>query len=594
MLSQGAGSRIGIVVGVVCTLVSAFPAGAMSVSMWASEASPAPVGTAISWNAAAEDESGGTIWYRYRVRNPGASQFRTVRDYHPQSWFNWVPTDVEGSYEVEVTARNRVSGDTASGVSVFEVTSRVVGDTPVLTPTSNELVFLYSAPPCQPGSLLTASFISSDGFRQSTPPMDCVEGKSVNVYLAGLRSETEYIVQHTIQAPDGAVSRGAPLTLTTGALSFSPAITRALNESPKIRTQPVLVQNRLFQFSVATDPEGRVIWYVPERLQYLTRFEPGGYFFALIEDPQWDDTAQRLRLLDLAGNTVLETNAARINEQLDALGKHHITSFHHEARRLPNGKILVLAANERLLTDIQGPGEVDVIGDMILVLNNDLEIEWVWDAFEHLDVTRIAVLDEKCVPGGGGCPVMRLSASANDWLHGNSLALAPDGNIIYSARHQDWIIKIHYANGYGSGEVIWRLGKDGDFRIVSNDPQPWFSHQHDASYEEGDGASRILLFDNGNTRHFDDETVHSRGQVLEIDESTRTATLVLNVDLGDYAMALGSAQKLTSGHYHFNLGWMPNTFSQALEFDSAGNLVSRVETETQQYRSFRMLDLYTP
>jgi len=102
------------------------------------------------------------------------------------------------------------------------------------------------------------------------------------------------------------------------------------------------------------------------------------------------------------------------------------------------------------------------------------------------------------------------------------------------------------------------------------------------------------VFDNGNTRYSLNKEANSRGQVLELDEDARVARLVLNLDMGAYSMALGSAQKLTGGGYHFDVGWMPNGTSQALEFDSTGNLVSRVEVETQQYRSFRMRDLYTP
>jgi arylsulfate sulfotransferase len=261
---------------------------------------------------------------------------------------------------------------------------------------------------------------------------------------------------------------------------------------------------------------------------------------------------------------------------------------------LPNGNIMVLAATERLLTDVQGPGEVDVIGDMILVLNRNLRVVWAWDSFDHLDVTRKAILDEKCVPGGGGCPIFRLAGTANDWLHGNSLSIAPDGNILYSARHQDWLIKIHYADRAGSGGVMWRLGKDGDFRIVSSDPNPWFSHQHDAAFEQDGLRTRMMVFDNGDTRQFEDPSSHSRGQVLNIDENTLTATLAFNVDLGGYSLALGSAQKLDDGNYFFNSGWTPNGYSHALEFDSNENPVSLYDIETQQYRSFRMRDFYTP
>jgi hypothetical protein len=415
----------------------------------------------------------------------------------------------------------------------------------------------------------------------------------MNVYLAGLRPETEYTVQHSIQGAQGVAELGPQLTLLSGPLNFPIPASVPLRPSDPTSQYGILLQNRLFDYSIATDLNGNVIWYFPETLQYLTRPLPGGAFIALIEDHESDDSGQLFRIIDLAGNTVLETNAARVNEQLAALGYNSMTSFHHEARRLPNGKFLVLAGTERFLKDVQGPGDVAVLADMILLLNADLELEWVWDGFDHMDVTRRALLDEKCTPRAGGCPVMRIATLANDWLHGNSLSVTPDGGILYSARHQDWIVKIDFANGSGSGSVLWRLGKDGDFRIISTDPDPWFSHQHDANPVSGDGSG-ILLFDNGNTRYAVDRSIHSRGQVLKLDEAARTARLELNIDLGGYALALGSAQELMGGRYHFNAGWLPNMLSQALEYDSSGSLLTQIESATPQHRSFRMRDMYTP
>jgi hypothetical protein len=51
---------------------------------------------------------------------------------------------------------------------------------------------------------------------------------------------------------------------------------------------------------------------------------------------------------------------------------------------LPDGKILALASTEQILTDVQQPGPVGVIGDTILVLDRDLQVLWAWDAFDHL------------------------------------------------------------------------------------------------------------------------------------------------------------------------------------------------------------------
>ncbi len=32
-------------------------------------------------------------------------------------------------------------------------------------------------------------------------------------------------------------------------------------------------------------------------------------------------------------------------------------------------------------------------------------------------------------------------------------------------RNQSWILKIDYANGTGTGNVLWKLGQDGDFTL---------------------------------------------------------------------------------------------------------------------------------
>jgi hypothetical protein len=132
--------------------------------------------------------------------------------------------------------------------------------------------------------------------------------------------------------------------------------------------------------------------------------------------------------------------------------------------------------------------------------------------------------------------------------------------------------------------------------MQGTDPSPWFSHQHDANFES-DGQS-ITVFDDGNTRQNSDPAAHSRGQAVMIDEQSRTASLALNADLGGYSYALGSAQLLQNGNYHFNsgaqIGSGPGSFyAQSLEVNPAGALVYGIQFATLEYRSFRMVDLYT-
>src|SRR5262249_19633880 len=151
--------------------------------------------------------------------------------------------------------------------------------------------------------------------------------------------------------------------------------------------------------------------------------------------------------------------------ELAALGQHAITFFTHDAQRLPNGETAVLALTLRTF-DVKGTPTL-YQGDMVLVLDQNLQVAWVWDPFIWLNVHRLPTLHE----------------GPSDWMHANSIAWSPaDGNLIMSLRSQDWVIKIDYADGRGDGHVIWRLGRGGHFRINSADRLPWFSHQHDARY----------------------------------------------------------------------------------------------------------------
>ena len=356
-----------------------------------------------------------------------------------------------------------------------------------------------------------------------------------------------------------------------------------------------LLQSLLNGSSIVTDLNGNIVWSSPSDLSLLTRPQTGGTFLGIFENNAADPSHQYFREFDLAGITIAETNAAQVNQQLLLRGGHAINAFHHEARKLSNGNYLVLANSERILTNVQGPGPVDVIGDTILVFDQNLQLQWFWDAFDHLDNSRVAPLGETCAPGNAGCAPWYLATIANDWLHGNALQFTPDGNILYSMRNQDWVIKIDYSNGAGTGNVIWRLGLAGDFQINSSDPSPWFSHQHDANFQS-DNIS-FTIFDDGNTRQASNPAAHSRGQMLQIDQQNRVATLVLNADVGTYSSAVGSAQLLPNGNYHFDSGFIEtasgNLVSQSVEVNPSGTTVFGVGFAAIEYRTFRMPDLYT-
>ncbi len=565
----------------------------MSVTLGTSVDAPSPVATPITWMANVDGASDGTLWYRFRVRR-GDQAFHIIRDSGPVSYLDWTATDHEGLYEMEVSVRNIDTGEIASASLPFLISPIVTGADPLINPTLHPLVFLYSAPPCAPGSHMRVEFQASGGPVQRTPFESCEAGLTMNFYLAGLLANTTYTARYFVN--DGS-PQPPPIAFATGDSGAPPDLIQQTVLTSRSNASKAILVASSFVAPTATDAAGNLLWYVQNGISFITNADPGGAFWGISEPPKGAPSEQLIRKFDLTGMTLLETNAARVNEQLAQMGRRPISGFHHEAGTLPDGRIVALASVEQILTDVQGPGPVNVLGDMIVVFDKELNVVWAWDTFDYLDVSRPAVLGEVCTIAGGGCPPFNLTTNANDWTHGNSVQQTPDGQLLYSTRHQDWVIKIDYSNGSGDGHIIWKLGKDGDFRFDSADPYPWFSHQHDANFS---GPSTMLVFDNGNTRVGANQGGNSRGQVIKLDESSRTATFVLNADLGVYSLALGTAQTLPGSKYQFDAGYvidpscLAGSCAFSLELDSSGTTLYLAKASAIVYRWFRMVDLYTP
>lgn len=566
---------------------------AMSVTLTPSINSPAPLGTTVTWTAAVDSALPGTLVYAFRVR-PLNQAFHTVVDYGPSATLNWTTIQHEGNYEVEVSVRNNATSEVVATSGVFEFSSLVPNGAATVSRADNPLVYIYSAPSCATGSRMRITFQAKGGNPQYTPWHRCSGNYSMNFYLAGLRTNMQYFAS-AVTDSGVTITTGTQASFSTSGIPFDLPATTILTPAPANAVNPVLLQAIIGGNAVATDLSGNVLWYAPSDISFVTRPVTGGTFLAIGQDQTKDPSYQFFREFDLSGTTVAQTNAAQVNVQLAAMGVHPIDGFHHEVRKLSDGSYLVLANSERVLTDVQGPGAVDVIGDTILVLNSNLQVIWAWDSFDHLDTTRAAVLGETCSLPNPGCPAWYLAPVANDWLHGNAVQLTPDGNILYSSRHQDMVYKIDYEDGLGSGAVLWQLGNGGDFQIVSSDPSPWFSHQHDANFLADN--TTLTLFDDGDTRIVNDPTGDSRGQVYSIDEQNLVATLTTNADVGSYSLAVGSAQGLPNGDFHFDSGYILdpefNISAQSVEVNTDGTIVYAIRFASLEYRTFRMYDLYT-
>ena len=174
---------------------------------------PVPlVGSPVIWTATASGH-GPTPVYQFSV-GPTGGPSQVVRDFSPSNSFTWNPMQ-EGSYDIQVTVKDSFSAATGeSATASYTATSRVVGTSAVISPTSNPLVALYSAPPSA-GSSMYVQF-SPAGLRpspgSSTAPLPIVPGESTNFLVAGMLPNTTYLMRHVLD--DGTTS--APLTFTTG------------------------------------------------------------------------------------------------------------------------------------------------------------------------------------------------------------------------------------------------------------------------------------------------------------------------------------------------------------------------------------------
>jgi arylsulfate sulfotransferase len=659
-------------------LLSCLPACAavQIVSFQASPAAPQPIGTSITWTVTATDSNRGLLTFQFSVAPPGGAM-AVVSQYNAGTYsggvwtsrpFVWMPTGIEGAYQVQVSIKDFTSGEGTSETSSFQVNPLVTGSRPVAVATANPLVALFSAPSCPAGSAMRVLFGPQSGKAAQffTNWMACHPPNTMTFEVAGMYASTAYFMRPQIMT-GGKITNGAVVPFTTGPLPANipfPPVTVKTPAGPNTDTTDSVVLFNLVSYgatvsypAVATDLSGNILWYyyASDSAHYilLTRPLPGGNMLTIQNGPAWNPVSQHqqlLREIDLAGNVIHETNTGALQQQLRGLGAADaqpctaipspppvgagcLNAFHHDAiQSLPNGYTAAFLSVEKIFPPgTQGDTSglpVDILGDLIVVLDNNWRAVWYFDAFEHdsgapqLDINRAAVLGATCSQNEQGCPPIFLlgpgvAPFAHDWLHGNSLYYWPQSHdLLWSSKNQDWVMKIDFNGGHGTGNILWRLGPCGDFTFnnTNSDPWPWFSAQHEVAMENN-GAGPLTVFDNGDTRVSPPSgpgsssgclpglgSGHSRGMALAVDENTFQVTPVLSQDLGVFTTAGGSAQLLSNGNYFFLPAVVFVSLSEeasfAMQFFPTPGTVNGAQVLNLQapsaYRGWQMPSLYNP
>lgn len=455
--------------------------------------------------------------------------------------------------------------------------------------TANPLVAQYTITPLEMRVTAWVEFGTDTTYGRQTSVSPATTGfrEPINILVAGMKPNTIYHMRAHLDSLDGDSWVGPDETFRTPAIPSSagtlPGIvvtrpTPSLTPSSGVEVFNLVGTSKTLN-ALVTDIDGNIIWYYnpgngasPTPMKLMQN----GHFIMNVGD---------LREIDLAGNIVRSITTAAINQSLQANGyAFTISLFHHDVIVLPNGHWITLANTSKSFTDLPGyPGVTDVLGDALIDIDLNGNVAWAWSGFDHLDVNRHLM----------GLP---------DWTHSNAIIYTPDGNLLLSMRHQSWILKIDYADGTGAGDILWRLGNDGDFTIAGGDVSNWFYAQHYPNLESTDGSLMTLsIVDNGDLRIEPGggectATCYTRATIFQVDEATSLATLLWQFLPGFYSYWGGSIGTLGNGDVEFDLTTVATTpASQVMEVtdtDSPQTVWQLNLTGANAYRAFRIPSLY--
>ncbi|MBN2681164.1 MAG: aryl-sulfate sulfotransferase [Bacteroidales bacterium] len=235
-------------------------------------------------------------------------------------------------------------------------------------------------------------------------------------------------------------------------------------------------------------------------------------------------------------------------------GNGYLTDW-HEFLLLPGNHGFVFSYDPQPfdMTAYLPTGQSDAIVEGLVVQEIDslknVIFQWrTWDYFEVTDATHT-----------------NFEADYIAYVHGNSMDICPDGNLLLSSRLLDEATKINR----NTGDIIWRFGGINNmFEFTDTSDFVGFSRQHD-----------VRMLENGNITMFDNGMYHdiqrSYGKEYSLDTVNMTATLVWSFHhpTNTYATRMGSLQRLPNGNTLICWGLFSTLQTDVSEVDVFNNIV---------------------
>ncbi|HTX27195.1 MAG TPA: arylsulfotransferase family protein [Streptosporangiaceae bacterium] len=245
---------------------------------------------------------------------------------------------------------------------------------------------------------------------------------------------------------------------------------------------------------------------------------------------------------------------------------HGLSADLHEFVITPQDTALITAyrpmpAN---LSALGGPARGTVLSGTVQEIDIATgQVLFQWDSLLHVPVT-----DTYQALSGG------TTASPFDYFHINSIAVAPDGDLLVSARNTCTVYKVSRPGG----DVVWRLGgKRSSFRM-GRGATFWWQH-----HARPHGATVVSIFDDGASPA---KEAQSRAILLGLDTVAMHASLQASYTHPRPLLAAnqGSMQVLADGRVLVGWGNLPY-FS---EFEQDGALITdgSFPPGDQSYRAF--------
>ena len=469
-----------------------------------------------------------------------------------------------------------------------------------VTPTANTQVASYTISPAAAANVSVQFGTDTNyGLTTWTQPVP-TGGGPVSLFVAGMKGNTLYHMRGVVEFADGTQYMDLDQTFTTQALPAAqlPVITTTTTPGMTPQSGVELLDLVFGSASVApvvvTDLNGDVLWSYNPGPAFAglaanpIKLLPNGNFLINFSNAVVDGGGSVIQEVDLTGKLIWQMSASDLNKALAAATcagcNITVTGTHHDFVMLSNGHLIVLAATQQ---DISG---TTVTGDVIIDLDQNHNPVWLWNEFDHLDINRRPYLFP-------------------DWTHTNAILYSPeDGNLIISIRHQNWLVKVDYANGAGAGDILWHLGYQGDFALVGGtDPTDWFYAQHGPSFttKNTTGQFGLAVFDNGDDRFFPSGQVlcaapsascYSTVPLLTLDETAMTATLTFHTTAPTYSFFGGNNGVLNNGDIEFCESAEPTALAgDVYELTKAGSAQTVWHmkiTGQYAYRGQRMPSMY--